>query len=41
MGKINTSDKFMSENREKKENIDDRNFYINLHLKDRLDIIAC
>jgi len=38
-GKINTSDKIMFENQNKKgENMEKRNFYINFHLKDRLDI---
>jgi len=35
MGKINASDKIMSKNQKKRDNVDiKRNFYINLHLKD-------
>ena len=42
-GKINESDKIMFENQKKRKYGNKRNFYINLHLKDRLDIefIAC
>ena len=39
MGKINASDKIIFENQNKRKNIDLKDiFYINLHLKDRLDI---
>jgi len=44
MGKINASDKMRVENQEKKRNMEIKDiFYINLRLKDRLDIefIAC
>ena len=44
MGKINASDKSMFESQKKRENMEIKEpFYINLHLKDRLDIefIAC
>jgi len=35
MGKINASDKIMSENQKKRENMEIKEFfYINLHLKD-------
>ena len=38
-GKINASDKIMVETRKKGENMEIKEFfYINLHLKDRLDI---
>jgi len=35
MGKINASDKIMSKNQKKRENMEIKNFYIKLHLKDR------
>jgi len=38
MGKIKASDKIMFENQEKEKYGNKRNFYINLHLRDRLDI---
>jgi len=39
MGKINASDKIMFENQKKKRKYGNkRNFYTNLHLKERLDI---
>ena len=39
MGKINASNEIMSVNQRKRENMETkRNFYINLHLKDLLDI---
>jgi len=39
MGKINASDKSMFESQKKKRKYGNkRTFYINLHLKDRLDI---
>jgi len=37
MGEINTSDKIMFEN-QKREYMEIRYFYINFHLKDRLDV---
>jgi len=37
-GKINESDKMMFENQKKRKYGNKRNFYINLHPKDRLDI---
>jgi len=42
-GKINASDKIMFEKKEKRKYENKTHFYINLHLKDRLDIefIAC
>jgi len=37
-GKINASDKIMFENHKKRENMEVKDiFYINLHLRDRLD----
>jgi len=39
MGKINPSDKIMFENKKMKRKYGNKiNFYINLHLRDRLDI---
>jgi len=38
MGKINASDKIMFENQKKRENMEINFFYINLHLRYRLDI---
>jgi len=39
MGKINASDKIMFDNQKNKGKYGNKiNFYINLHLKDRLDI---
>jgi len=38
MGKINASDKIMFENHRKRLIWNKRYFYINLYLKDRLDI---
>jgi len=37
-GKINASDKIMFENEKKIENMEIKIYYINLHLKYRLDI---
>jgi len=38
-GKIDASDKIMFENQKKRENMEmKKNVYINLHLKNRLDI---
>jgi len=37
-GKINESNKIMFENQNKRKYGRERNFYINLHLGDRLDI---
>jgi len=34
MGKINASDKIMSKNQKKRENMDIKIFYIKLHIKD-------
>jgi len=36
--KINASDKIMLKNQKNGENMEIKNFYINLHLKDRLNI---
>jgi len=36
-GKINASDNIMFESQKKRKYGNKRNFYINLHLKDRLD----
>jgi len=38
MGKINASDKIMFKTRKKENSENKRNFYINNHLSDRLDI---
>jgi len=38
MGKINASDKIMFENKKRRKYGNRINFYINHHLKDRLDI---
>jgi len=38
MGKINASDKIIFENQKKRKCGNKRNFHINPHLKDRLDI---
>jgi len=38
MGKINPSDKIMFENQKKEKYGNKINFYIKLHLRDRLDI---
>jgi len=38
MGKINASDKIKFENQKKRKYGNKRYYYINLHLKDRLDI---
>jgi len=35
---MNASDKIMFENQKKRKYVNKRYFYINLHLKDRLDI---